>query len=59
MSEENASSEGKGYTTLEYADEEGGQVGSLSSDELYEVLGTVPSGEMAEQIQRSYKRRQK
>lgn len=58
MPEKHANSDDKGYTTMEYANQDGGQVGSLSSDELYEVLDTVRSKEMAEQIQRSYKRRQ-
>ena len=58
MPKETTKSDDKGYNTMEYANQDGGQVGSLSSDELYEVLDTVQSGEMAEQIQRSYKRRQ-
>lgn len=58
MPEQETRSDDKGYDTLEYTSEQGGQVGSLTSDELYEVLDTVQSKEMAEQIQRSYKKRQ-
>jgi hypothetical protein len=58
MPEQEARSDDKGYDTLEYANEQGGQVGSLTSDELYEVLDTIQSKEMAEQIHRSYSKRQ-
>lgn len=58
MPEQKARSDEKGYDTLEYENEQGGQVGSLTSDELYEVLDTIQSKEMAEQIQRSYSKRQ-
>lgn len=56
MPEKSAESDDKGYSTMEYANQDGGQVGSLSSDELDEVLETVRSGEMAEEIQKSYER---
>lgn len=58
MPEQEAQSGEKGYDTLEYANEHGGQMGSLTSEELYEVLDTIQSKQMAEQIQRSYKERQ-
>ena len=58
MPEQEARSDDKRYDTLEYANEQGGQVGSLTSDELYEVLDTIQSKEMAEQIHRSYSKRQ-
>jgi len=58
MPENRAKSDEKGYSTMEYANQDGGQVGSLSSDELDEVLDTVRSGKMVEEIQESYERRQ-
>lgn len=58
MPENHTKSDDKGYNTMEYANQDGGQVGSLSPDELDEVLDTVRSGDMAEQIQRSYERQQ-
>jgi hypothetical protein len=58
MPEQKARSDDKGYDTLEYANEQGGHVGSLTIDELYEVLDTIQSKEMAEQIRRSYSKRQ-
>lgn len=54
MPEQEAQSDEKGYDTLEYTNEQGGQVGSLTSDELYEVLDSVHSKEIAEQIHRNY-----
>jgi hypothetical protein len=59
MPDQEARTEDKGYDTLEYTSEEGGQVGSLTSDELYEVLDTVNSREMAEQIKQSYRKQHK
>lgn len=54
MPERHEIPEEKGYETLEYATEDGGKLGSLSREELYEVLEGIDSWTMAEQIHRSY-----
>ena len=54
MSEKGTSNEEKGYETIEYSKEDGGKVGSLSSEELQDVLSGVNSKTMAEEIHRNY-----
>jgi hypothetical protein len=56
MPEEAEETREKGYRTMEYTKGDGGKVGSLSDDELREVLEGVDSGTMAEQIYRDYER---
>lgn len=44
----------RGYTVLEYATEGGGQVGSLSEEELEEILNGIQSETVREEIRRCY-----
>lgn len=48
----------KGYRTLEYATDDGGKVGSLSREDLYEVLEGIDSWRLAEQMHRTYTKNQ-